>query len=148
MKRTLLLFLLIPFFLGCGPKTIIVTGRVTFLGEPGKDISVLFQPMTEAAIMPPPAMGMTDASGNFKLRLAGENKKAGVMPGEYAVYFAWIDPDDPPETADYKPNPCPYQIPDKARLGRVRFTVPEKGPIVANFDFTEEDLKEKIREGI
>jgi len=150
MNRALLLFLLFPLFIGCGPKTVVVTGHVSFLGEPGKDISVLFQPMTDAAIMPPAAMGMTDANGFYRLRLAGENKKAGAMPGEYAVFFTWIDPNaDPnPEREGYVPNPEPYKIPDKARFGRIHFTVPESGSVVADFHFTEEDLQERIEQGI
>jgi len=146
----LLLFLLIPLFIGCGPQTVAVTGHVTFLGEPGQDISVLFEPITDASITPPAAMGMTDANGFFRLRLADDTKKTGVMPGEYAVYFSWIDPapDPNPEREGYVPKPEPYQIPDKARLGQVRFTVPESGPVVANFNFTEEDMQERIQQGI
>ena len=149
MRRMLLLLLFLPLFIGCGPKTVIVTGTVTFLGEPGKDISVLFQPTTNAATVPPAAMGMTDASGFYRLGLAGENKKAGAMPGEYIVFFTWIDPNaDPnPEREGYVPNPEPYKIPDKARFGRITFTVPESGSVVADFHFTEEDLLEKIEQG-
>jgi hypothetical protein len=140
----------LPLLIGCGPKTVIVTGKVTFLGEPGKDISVTFQPTNAGATSLPAAMGMTDDNGMYRLRLAGEKKKTGAMPGEYAVFFTWMDPNaDPnPEAVGYKPNPCPYQIPDKALMGRVQFTVPEKGPVTANFDFTEEDMKEKIKQGI
>ena len=150
MKRVLLLLLLVPLLTGCGPKTVVVTGRVTFDGEPGKDISVLFQPITNAAVALPAAAGLTDANGVYKLRLIGETKKAGAIPGEYAVSITWMDPNqDPnPEREGYKPNPVPYRIPDKARLGLLRFTVPEGGPVTADFTFTEEDLRETIQQGI
>ena len=148
MKRVFLCVLFFPLFLGCGPKTVIVTGRVTFDGEPGKDISVLFQPLTSDAIAPPAAEGLTDADGVYKLRLIGETKKAGTIPGEYAVSFKWMDPNaDPnPERPGYKPNPIPYRIPDKARLGHLRFTVPENGPATADFSFTEADMRETVQE--
>lgn len=149
MKRAWLL-LMFPLLIGCGPKTVIVTGRVTFEGEPGKDISVLFEPLSDAAITSPAAEGLTNAEGIYKLRLIGETKKAGAMPGEYAVSLKWMDPNaDPnPEREGYKPNPIPYRIPDKARFGRLRFTVPASGPVVADFAFSEEDLQEIIPEGI
>lgn len=151
MRYTLLFALLIvPMLIGCGPRTVTVSGKVTFMGEPAKDISVVFEPISQAAIAQPLASGMTDAEGNYSLELAGSKKKNGAMPGEYAVFFTWIDPnaDPSPESAGYKENPCPYKIPDKARLGYVRFTVPDRGPCTADFAFTEEDLQEKIKEGI
>ena len=149
MTRILLPLFLLPLFIGCGPQTVTVTGRVTFEGEPMKDINVFFQPVTDSAVVPPAAAGLTDANGFYRLRLIGEQKKSGAMPGEYAVFVSWIDPNqDPfPEREGYVPNPEPYGIPDKARLGRITFTVPERGPVVADFHFTEEDLKEKIEQG-
>ena len=148
--RHALLLLLLPFFIGCGPKTIIVTGTVTFLDVPGENVSVTFMPTTDSAIVPPAATGMADAKGFYRLHLADETRKAGAMPGEYAVFFSWIDPhaDPNPEREGYEPNPVPYQIPDKARFGRVHFTVPSSGPVVADFHFTEEDLQETIQQGI
>jgi len=142
MRRLLLLLLLFSFFVGCGPKTVVVTGRVTFDGEPGKDINVLFQPITGgAATVPPAAAGLTDAEGKYRLRLLGEQKKSGAIPGEYAVSLSWIDPNqDPlPEREGYVPNPVPYKVPEKALMGQLRFTVPPSGPVTADWAFTGED---------
>ena len=149
MTRILLPLFLIPFFIGCGPQTVIVTGRVTFEGEPMKDINVFFLPVADSAIVPPAAAGLTDANGFYRLRLIGEQKKAGVIPGEYAVFISWVDPDqDPfPEREGYVPNPEPYRIPDRALRGLLQFTVPEHGPVTADWAFTEEDLKEVIPMG-
>ena len=146
MKRLLLLLLLLPFCVGCGSKTISVTGTVTFDGVPAKDINVLFQPITTAAIVPPSAAGLTDANGKYRLQLLGEQKKAGALPGEYIVYVSWMDPNpDPnPEREGYVPNPSPYKIPPKAIHGQLRFTVPTSGSATANWAFTEADMKETV----
>jgi len=151
MKRLLLLLLLLPLLAGCGPKTVTVTGTVTFEGEPMKDINVFFQPVPGGATVPPAAAGLTNVNGVYSLRLLGEQKKSGAIPGEYTVFISWMDPDqDPiPEREGYVPNPNPYQnmIPDKARLGYLSFTVPESGPVTADWNFTEEDMKEKMQIG-
>lgn len=73
-------------FVGCQSKTVGVTGKVSFDGETGENIRVLFQPITAAAVVPEAAVGMTDRSGRFTMCLA-ESKKNGVLPGEYAVYI-------------------------------------------------------------
>jgi len=151
MKRVLLILLLFPLLVGCGPKTVTVTGRVTFEGEPMKDINVFFLPIANSATVPPAAAGLTDANGVYRLRLIGEQKKAGAIPGEYAVSLSWKDPkQDPyPEREGYVPNPNPYEkmVPDKAILGQLQFTVPTGGPVTADWTFTQEDMKEVMKIG-
>ena len=151
MKRLFLLLLLFPLFVGCGPKTVTVTGTVTFEGEPLKDVNVLFQPVTTGTTVPPAAAGLTNANGFYRLQLIGEQKKTGAIPGEYFVFISWMDPNqDPyPEREGYVPNPNPYEnkIPDKAKLGNLQFIIPDGGPVTANWDFTEEDMKEKMTIG-
>ena len=87
----LLLVLGLAFGLtGCGgpslPKTISVSGKVTYKGQPLKGAAVLF-----IAKKGPPAQAVTDASGAFKL---GTYKSGdGAVPGEYGVAIsAVVDP--------------------------------------------------------
>jgi len=130
-----LLFCLCFLAVGCGPKTARVSGRVTFDGTPAKDISVLFQAISSDGITAEPAFGKTNGKGEFTLALMNTKKK-GAIPGEYAVYISWVDPEpgDVIEGAkDLKP--IPYKIPPRASSGEMTFTVTEEGTTEANFDF-------------
>jgi hypothetical protein len=128
---------IVALTLGCGgPKTAEVSGKVTFDGQPGQNIRVLFQPSTTEALTPEPGFGLTDGEGNFTLRLI-DSKKKGVVPGEYAVIISWADPNADPNPIEgvTVANVCPYKIPTKATSGEMRFTVPEGGTKEANFEF-------------
>ena len=130
-----LLFSLCFLAVGCGPKTARVSGRVTFDGEPAKDISVLFQSASSAAIVAEPAFGKTNAKGEFTLALINTKKK-GAIPGEYVVYISWVDP-EPGNAVEgvTKETPIPYKIPTRASNGEMTFTVTAEGTSEANFDF-------------
>ncbi|MDR1492449.1 MAG: DUF4198 domain-containing protein [Planctomycetaceae bacterium] len=138
MKKFCSIGMLLFFVLtltGCGVKTARVSGRVTFDGEPAKDISVLFQPLTSADVMPEAAVGMTNANGEFSLSLMN-SKKRGAIPGEYVVYISWVDPNPGnPVEGVTKSTPIPYKIPTRATNGEMTFTVPPEGTKEANFDF-------------
>ena len=77
--------------IGCGPKTVTVSGKIVFDGEPGQNINVLFQGRAVNGMAPEAALGKTNSSGVYSLSLVN-SKKSGAMPGEYSVYIAWQDP--------------------------------------------------------
>ena len=136
-------FLLLIFLVGCGPKTARVSGRVTFDGEPGKNISVLFQAVSSENTIAEPAVGMTNDNGEFSLSLV-DTKKRGVIPGEYAVYISWVDPNSGNAVEGVTPaTVVPYKIPTRATNGQMTFTVSPEGTTEANFDFdsTKESYK-------
>lgn len=146
MKHHGVLFVVLTLltgFTGCGPKTVTVTGKVMFDGEPGQNIRVLYQgKASETGITPEAAVGKTNAQGIYSLSLLNTGK-SGALPGEYAVYLSWQDPNPDPsvdiEAADYVPvNKCPYKIPTRAR-GGLHFTVPPEGSKNADFEFKSEE---------
>lgn len=130
---------------GCGAKTVAVSGTVSFDGEPGKNINVLFQGKEKDGIIPEAAYAETNAQGKYSLSLV-RNDKSGAFPGEYVVYLNWNDPDAAPNPIEgiTVPNPCPYNIPTRARSGQIPFTVPSEGTREADFHFksAEESFEE------
>jgi len=77
---------LLGFGPGCGgratdaPKTVPVTGTVTFKGQPLEGATVAFSPKTTGLRS---AIGTTDAAGHFKLTTL--YPADGAMPGSYTV---------------------------------------------------------------
>jgi hypothetical protein len=141
MKNTLLLSLVLCLsaVIGCGPATVPVTGKIVFDGEPGQNITVLFQGKAVNGLTPEAAVGKTDSAGVFSLSLIHAKKK-GAIPGEYTVYLTWNDPNPDTsvdiESPNYKSvNKCPYKIPTRAASGEIMFTVPAEGSKDANFEF-------------
>lgn len=121
---------LIASCFGCGPRTTGVSGVVTIDGEPAENLTVLFQASTKAPCVPQAAYGITNVKGEYILSLS-ERKKKGVIPGEYAVFIAWLDPNPPPD--ETRSNPSPYKIPEEAVRGFLRYTVEETGDQKADF---------------
>ena len=121
---------------GCGPKTVPVSGKIVVDGTPAENIRVVFQSASTAAEVPPVAMGLTDKNGEYSLELA-ESKKRGVVPGPYVVFLTWSDPeaDANPIEGQTVENPSPYKLPPRANSGELRFDVPDKGTKEANFEF-------------
>ena len=139
MKRMfawVVLNLFLVGMLGCHSKTVSVSGKVVFDGEPGQNICVLFQ--ADSAVNPSleAATGMTNDRGEFFLSLISNSRK-GVMPGEYVVYISWKDPNAAKEPVEGETiaNPCRYKIPTRATSGQMRFTVPPQGTREADFIF-------------
>jgi hypothetical protein len=67
---------------GCGsgrPETVPITGIVTLDGNPVEGASVMFMPQFEGR----PALGVTDASGNFTLTTFAPGD--GAQPGQHTV---------------------------------------------------------------
>ena len=132
---------------GCGSNTVTVSGKIIFDGEPGQNVTVLFQGVAVGSIVPEAAVGQTNASGVYSLSLVNSKKK-GAMPGEYVVYLSWQDPNPDTsvdiESPDYKHvEKCPYKIPTRARNGELMFTIPPDGTNDADFEFdsTKESFK-------
>jgi len=98
---------------GCSrrPKTVRVTGVVTYQGKPVKDAAVLFAPEKGR-----PATGVTDENGRFRLMtfVPGD----GAVPGEYTVAI------DAHESLGPKKNGETGE--DLGPPGKVRWIVPEK----------------------
>ncbi|MDR0705977.1 MAG: hypothetical protein LBF88_13475 [Planctomycetaceae bacterium] len=132
----LYLFCVLTFsFAGCGSPTVTVSGKVTFDGEPGQNITVLFQGAMVNGQTPEAAFGKTNKHGEYSLTLM-KTKKRGAMPGNYAVFLSWNDPETKgnDETTN-KTNSCPYKIPTRATNGAMMFTVPPEGTKNADFEF-------------
>jgi hypothetical protein len=131
--RTLLPIIVIVILTGCGQKTIAVRGTVTFDGKPAKDIYVIFQPITSEKIALETAVGITDVNGLFALHLI-DSKKSGCIPGEYAVFFRWIDPLEKPDESKPQKKGL-YNIPPEAQNGSTRYTVLLNSQQEIRFDF-------------
>ena len=109
IRSTLLLGLLVTA-LGCGesgPPLFEATGSVTFRGNPVENASVTFQPEGGQ-----PAVGRTDAQGNFQLTTRG---RPGVAPGPSKVAITSVE-------AIGKPS----QNPEMGAATRLRSLIPVK----------------------
>jgi len=74
------------FVLGCGSKGIktdVVTGKVTFNGEPIEGVSVRFSPVVSG--VGNVASGTSDKNGFYQLQTLLGDPDAGTTPGEYTV---------------------------------------------------------------
>jgi hypothetical protein len=122
-------------FSGCGSQTVSVSGKVTFDGEPGQNIAVLFQGQMVDKKTPEAAFGKTNKQGEYSLSLIN-SKKRGAIPGNYAVFISWKDPNPDPSIGEgsTKSN-CPYKIPTRAQNGEMMFTIPPEGTKNADFEF-------------
>jgi len=96
MVRHLLILLAVMPLSACGsnvPKTIRVSGRVTFDGQPPPGPgSVYFLPIEAAEGFPSrPATGDFDKDGHFKAKTFDPGD--GLMPGKYILYVeCWETP--------------------------------------------------------
>jgi hypothetical protein len=84
LKKTLIVTVLASAFAsgcgGSGPRTIPVSGTVTYKGKPVANANVSFAPEDPSGLI---ATGVTDSSGHFKLgTLAAED---GAIVGKYRV---------------------------------------------------------------
>lgn len=93
---------------GCGPKSVPVTGTISYRNQPVADATVVFTPQGAGR----QATGETDAQGRFTLGTDGPGD--GAIPGDYAVS---VTPKQPPPTeGDYSvgsdpPFPLRYSDP-------------------------------------
>ena len=133
--RNSLLFSLIAIFAlcGCGKKVVSVTGEVLYEDQPAKDIAVLFEPKSDAQLIPDAGLAVTDSNGRFTLKTAVKNPRSGVEPGKYTVYMGWKNPgavesgDAPPASgAATTQATSPYRFPDELINGNVVVEIQSK----------------------
>ena len=134
---------------GCGPHTVPVSGKIVVDGEPAENIRVVFQSAAGGDQVAPVATGLTDKNGEYSLRLAQTNKK-GVVPGPYAVFLSWSDPEatDNPIEGETEAAECPYNLPPRANSGELRFEVGDKGESAADFTFDSSEEPANVPVGI
>lgn len=133
MKHILLMILFLVTLAGCGPKTLKLAGQVTYDGQPAKDISVVFEPISGGVA----AMGKTDAGGKYTLQLLNDSKKAGIIPGDYKIFLRWVDPhQDPNSNEATNANPYPKSMDVYSKEG-ISVNVNDKTPSL-NFELTRE----------
>jgi hypothetical protein len=140
-----LLYIVVFCFSGCNSQTVSVSGKVTFDGEPGKNIAVLFQGEMVDGKSPATAFGITNERGEYSLALM-HSKKRGAIPGNYAVFISWKNPEAESVNiaeATAITNSCPYKIPTRATNGEMMFTVPPEG--IKNADFEFDSSKESFK---
>ncbi|MDR2756420.1 MAG: hypothetical protein LBC20_11995 [Planctomycetaceae bacterium] len=138
MKQHFLIFLLFLIIVtGCEQKTVSVSGTVTYQGKPAPDIAVCFEHDSSNIDPGPAAIGKTDQTGKYTLRLMNNSKTTGILPGQYRVFLRWVDPNMDQTSNEDKPklNPSPYPniVPVYQGEGVVR-VVPENGKTFT-FDF-------------
>jgi hypothetical protein len=136
MYKNIILFCLFFIFVstGCGVRTTSVSGTVLQEGKGLENIVVLMQPISNTSLTSEAAFGKTDAHGKFSLSLI-RSKKSGVIPGEYAVFINWNDPNPQPENVPQ--NSCPYDIPASAKEGSYRYAVESNGKQFVTFNLDE-----------
>jgi len=88
--RHIFLLLILVVACGCGKKIVPVSGEVLYEGVPAKDIAVLFEPKSDAKIVPESGIAITDSEGRFTLE--SSSHKRGLEPGNYTVYMNWRNP--------------------------------------------------------
>jgi hypothetical protein len=125
---------------GCGDSRLVpVSGVVTLDGEPVAGVLVNFKPVPGKSADPeysPTSFGRTDKKGRFRLESLDAS---GAAPGEHIVTIARqarnpFTEDGQVEIPEME-QPIEYILPEKARDGSLRFTVPVQGTDEANFDF-------------
>lgn len=119
--------------IGCGEKTVAVSGKVMLNGKPVKDCQVMFEPLRENSTLGPRAIGITDADGQYTLASV-ETEKEGVAVGKCRIRLAWEDPEPSTEYGAPSKQP-PYQLPKKASDGSMTYDVPSGGTDKADFAF-------------
>lgn len=121
---------------GCGPKTVGVSGKVVVDGRPAENVRVVFQSASKDLNVSPTAVGLTDREGAYSLSLA-DKKKRGAIPGSYAVYLVWQDPEADPNPVEgaTEVKEAPFKLPPRANSGELRYEIPKEGATNADFIF-------------
>ena len=114
---------------GCGPsrpKTVTVSGTVTYKKEPVKGASILFAPKAHGN----PALATTDVDGKYRLRtfLPGD----GARPGEYVVSIRACVVE---AAGTAGPAKTKWLIPEKYGSGRTSGLTATVGPGQKEFNF-------------
>ncbi|GHT40103.1 hypothetical protein FACS189427_13910 [Planctomycetales bacterium] len=146
--RYLMLCCSLFLFIGCGPKIVSVTGEVHYDGKPAPDVAVLFEPKSDATLIPDAGLAVTDSNGRFTLISSGKNSRPGIEPGAYTLHLGWKNPqavDDDggagPAPGAEKPVFSPYRFPAKLADGEAVVTVKATGKNHFIFHATADDVK-------
>ena len=129
---------------GCGsrsaPRTIGVSGRVTYQGKPVTSGTIIFHPLKPAEGSPSrPATGQLQSDGTYELSTFSPGD--GAVPGEYGISITSLlsgpTPDNP-QAAKVYAIPRKYTSPLTSGLTA---TVPAEGkePLVMEFDLEEQE---------
>jgi hypothetical protein len=132
MRRWLIFLGLVMTALGCGGRvrTVPVSGRVQWNGQPLADARVTFRPDSRERSPGPPSYGKTDADGRFTLRTVDEHNGAVVGPHKVRISIRVKRPGSSEDAAPIEKLPAKYS----GDASELRFTVPEGGTKDANFD--------------
>lgn len=142
----------ISLFSGGGPtiETVPVSGIVTLNGEPVANVVVNFEPALDSTIQnhvtaQPGSFGLTDEAGRYELAWS---QGMGAVSGTHRVVLIWKDSERQESAAEHDPaiavgnaEDIPLELapvfllPESARDGSLRFTVPENGTDSADFKF-------------
>jgi hypothetical protein len=143
--RYLILLCSLFLFTGCGQKIVSVTGEVHYDGKPAPDVAILFEPKSDAKLVPDAGLAVTDSNGRFKLSSSAKNAKSGIEPGTYTLHLGWQNPqavagDDAGPVPGAKPVPSPYRFPAKLAEGEAVVTVKATGKNHFIFLATADDV--------
>ncbi|MDR0871182.1 MAG: hypothetical protein LBN39_10365 [Planctomycetaceae bacterium] len=114
-------------------------------GKPAPDVAVLFEPKSDAKLVPNPGFAVTDSNGRFKLTSLAVKAKSGIEPGTYTLYLGWKNPNEvdgalTEAEGGAKPVPSPYRFPEKLTEGKVVVAVKETGKNHFVFRTTVDDV--------
>jgi hypothetical protein len=133
MRFRLLGLSLLFFASGCGGGFVPVSGQVKLDGKPLANATVFFQP--EQANAGPASQAVTDASGNFTLKVTSKDAP-GALVGKHKVSISASE-GDLGEVAGANPKPRTERVPAKYNSQtKLTFDVPAGGTTAANFDLT------------
>jgi hypothetical protein len=153
LNKALLIVIAMVLFSGCGdsgsdhPATYPVTGKVTLGGSPVSDATVTFVPSEGGS----PAVGTTNASGQYGLRSFGSTE--GATPGNYLVQIvkyqyegsgssadeASADYQNPASAGGGSQNVLPPRYESAAASGLTASVTEKAGQNVFNFELDAAD---------
>ncbi len=135
MRAPLLGLALLVLAAGCGRSNIApVSGRVTLDNKPLANASVVFQPDSDDKNPGPGSQGLTDASGQFTLRLLTGNRNGAVVGWHKVSITAYEGGDEVPSSGSdivFRKALLPDEYNADTKL---RFEVRPEGTTSANFD--------------
>ena len=149
---TIVLVVLISFLTRSGApdiETVSVSGIVSLNGQPLSNIFVSFEPALDGSssgkvMAQPGSFGITNEDGRYQLKW---RHGTGAVSGTHRVILVWRDPEREDTVPDAAPGEMKdgddvqlesepvFLLPESARDGSLRITVPETGTDSADFAF-------------
>jgi len=136
--------LLLGLLAGCrgqsGPKTVPVSGKITWDNQPLANADVSFTPTDKVEGKPAPSSNArTDAQGNFSLKL-DQDGRDGAVPGNHRVRVSKMD-----RGGEGKPGKGQLIPKDYNENTTLNFTVPADGSKEANFALSSNPSAPPVR---